>query len=151
MKKSVNLKWFALVYVATMVAVVLLSFVFSMALGIKLPGSVILFLPSLLATLHVGKMYFEDFREVPHAKEAWAAARRMTLVEMIITFPIAVGLAAITLGGRKDFDWGPFMLTLMMLAVFAGFAYGVFLVAKRFMFVAAAKAELHRQENMLAR
>lgn len=144
MKNSVNLPWFALVYVATMVGVAIVVMILSAAFGIDVPGNVTQLVPLLVATMHVGKMYFEDYQEVPDAKEAWAASRRMTLVEMAISLPIAVVISLLMFGTSPDMGWhvlGPVLLVgLVLIAAMS-------LVLKRFLFVQGAKASLKQHEK----
>ncbi|WP_150526217.1 ABZJ_00895 family protein [Roseibium sediminis] len=147
MTNSVNLKWFALVYVAAMVGITLISGVLLFGFGIDVPASATQFIPVLIATMHVGKMYFEDYQQVPDVKEAWAASRRMTLVEMAISLPLGAVFIALLLGDSDNIDWtiyGPVFL------VGAGFLFAISLVAKRFLFVTGAKGAQTQQEKKQA-
>jgi len=63
-KNTVNLPWFALVYIATMVGFAIVVITLSVAFGIDVPGNATHLIPVLVATTHVGKMYFEDYQEV---------------------------------------------------------------------------------------
>lgn len=147
MTNSVNLKWFALVYVATMVGISLISGVLLFGFGIELPSSATQFIPVLIATMHVGKMYFEDYQQVPDAKEAWAASRRMTLVEMAISLPLGAVFIAFLLGDSDTIDWTVFGPVLLVGAVFL---FAISLVAKRFLFVTGAKGAQTQQEKKQA-
>ncbi|EFO29361.1 hypothetical protein TRICHSKD4_5187 [Roseibium sp. TrichSKD4] len=144
MKNSVNLPWFALVYIATIVGLIAFMFLVALVFNIKIPMSAIQLVPVLVATVHVGKMYFEDYQEVPDAKEAWVASWRMTLVEIAIALPVLTGLFFLTFGMEPLRHWS-FLLPLALIG--ALFVFWVSLWGKKTLFLHAAIAAQTQQNK----
>ncbi|EEE43311.1 ABZJ_00895 family protein [Roseibium alexandrii] len=133
MHPEINLIRFAVIYVSVLIGTFVLSTAVLIAADIDISSGT-QFLPVIAATLDAGHRYFKKYQSLPESGFAWSAAFKMTVVEIIISVPVA--FAFILLATEIDFFSGFFI------AIFLGALAFVFLVSflfKRFLFMSAAK------------
>lgn len=112
----VNLKRYTLVYVGTILGLVVLSFVLSLLAGISLPAGLSTILPAMAGAMNEGQKRATTGRPPFEKSEAWAAARSLTKVVILVNALIMV-LAMIVPSVRAVFYSVPVMAALVFLVL----------------------------------
>ncbi len=112
----VNLKRYTLVYVGTILGLVVLSFVLSLLAGISLPAGLSTILPAMAGAMIEGQKRATAGLAPFEKSEAWAAARSLTKVVILVNALIMV-LAMIVPSVRAVFYSVPVMAALVFLVL----------------------------------
>lgn len=112
----VNLKRYTLVYVGTILGLVVLSFVLSLLAGISLPAGLSTILPAMAGAMNEGQKRATAGRPPYEKAQAWAAARSLTKVVILVNALIMV-LAMIVPSVRAVFYSVPVMAALVFLVL----------------------------------
>lgn len=112
----VNVKRYALIYVATILGLVALSFALTLLAGITLPAGLSTILPAMAGAMIEGQKRATSGLAPFEKSEAWAAARAMTKVVILVNALIMV-LAMMVPSVRAVFLTVPMMAALVFLVL----------------------------------
>ncbi|WP_083095970.1 ABZJ_00895 family protein [Pseudophaeobacter leonis] len=117
---SINLKRYALIYVATVVVLMLVTTLLSLA-GITLPASLSTLLPTMMAAMTEGRQQAGTQKQPLGWGAAWKAAIPMTVCGVAVAFTASV-LFLFVAGGVRD-------IRIITTIGFSGWAFALILIA----------------------